>query len=422
MEYAQITMDEYLGLKKEIQESIIHIAKSFVRIGQTLYKIDQAGAYRLDGYRTLAEFALAEYDINASGVSRFISVYKKYCDGGELKEQYEGYTYAQLVEMLNLPKEDEALIRPDTPRESIRDLKRFNREGEHDIHSLENWQDPGAEDEETRRILGDVLRILFERKDREADFNEICWRIKAGRNHGKTFAALVNPSGNRTVRNGRTMTFLFEDEIRIKVWGKDVPEVCSYGELMECFREVFRDVIRENGNWWKLQFHPDAAAEPAPEPAEGQQESNKEDHAITEKPEIAPAQEAEPTARKEPEEPKETRSPEKSQQEKKENQKKQEQAAPENDPKEPRNDPEEQIPGQDTILNHPELLPDGYQAAAQVDGDPVPAEVELTFAQRKEECLSLISAIQGNVTLEKYGEAYLAAAQLMKNLEVMTKC
>lgn len=379
MEYAQITMDEYLGLKKEIHESIVHIARSFVRIGKTLYQIDQAGAYRMDGYHNLAEFALAEYGIKASGVSRFVGVYKKYCDGGELKEQYEGYTYAQLVEMLNLSQEDEALIRPDTPREDIRELKRFNKEGEHDVHGLEHWKEQDSEDAEMKTILEEVLLLLFKKKDRESDFNEVCKRIKAGRKHERAFAELVNPSGNRTIRNGRTMTFLFENEVRIKVWGRESPEICSYARLMKLFEEVFRDTLRENENWWKRQFEPGEIMEKK----------------------IAPAQKTEIVSReKEPEEPKKEKLPE-----------------DQRDTNESVR--EKQIPGQDTILNHPELLPEEYKTAAQVDGEQVPAEVEPTEAQRKDECLSLISSIQGNVTLEKYKEAYQAAGQLLQNLEVM---
>lgn len=379
----QITMDEYLGLKKEIQKSIIHIAKSFVRIGQTLYKIDQKEAYRLDGYKTLSEFALTEYGISASGVSRFLRVYRRYCQDGTIKYEYERYTYAQLVEMLNLPQEDETLIRPETSREDIRELKRFNREGEHDIHALESWKDQAPDDEEElKNILRDMLLILFAQKDREADFNEICERTKAGRRHEKVFAELVNPGGNKTIRNGRAMTFLFESEICIKVWGKDTPIVTTYEKLMECFAELFRETLKADGDWWALQYTPHRTVQPEPQE------------------EIAPAQRDKKQKAEKPEQnsDKPGRSRDKPERE------------------------ENEIPGQDTILNHPEYLPEKYKTtSAEVNGEPVPAAVEPTKAQQKEECFSLLSTIQGNVTLEKYEEAYLAAGRLVTYLEVM-KC
>ncbi|MDE7326280.1 MAG: hypothetical protein K2N63_08405, partial [Lachnospiraceae bacterium] len=342
--------------------------------------------YQMDGYKTLAEFAQAEYGMKPSGVSRFLRVYKKYCENGELKERYEKYTYAQLVEMLNLPAEDEALIRPDTPREDIRYLKRFNREGENDIHALEHWKEQASEEEEQEGYLKNMLQILFQNEEREADFNAICGMVKEGRQTEKAFSELINPSGNKSIRNGRTMTFLFENEIRIKIWGQDAPVVFQYGKLLKCFIDEFREVLEESGDWWKRQFTPDNDAaqeqDTVPEPKIAEEKkgncarAKKEDKkALKRAPEIKPEEDA-------------------------------------------------QIPGQDTILNHAELLPDGYkesenQVEAKVDGDLVPAAVEPAPAQLKEECLSLISGLQGNVTLERYAEARLQAEQLMEYLEVM---
>ena len=110
-ELQQITMDEYLGLKNEIKTHITTIVKSFVRIGETLCKIDQARAYELDGYKSVAEMAKAEYGMTAGGVSRFMGVYRKYCTAGQLNDGYENYSYAQLVEMMQLPEEDAELIK-----------------------------------------------------------------------------------------------------------------------------------------------------------------------------------------------------------------------------------------------------------------------------------------------------------------------
>lgn len=403
MEYAQITMEEYLNLKKEIQENIVNIAKSFVRIGQTLYQIDQAQAYRMDGYKTLAEFAQAEYGMKPSGVSRFLRVYKKYCENGEVKEQYERYTYAQLVEMLNLPVEDEALIRPDTPREDIRDLKRFNREGENDIHALEHWKEQAPEEEEQKGYLKNILPILFRNEDREEDFNTICGMIKEGAQSEKAFSELVNPGGNKSIRNGRTMAFLFENEIRIKIWGQDAPVVFRYEELLECFMDEFREVLGETGGWWARQFKPD-------KDAAQEQDDVQEPEESEETPKTAPISRPKVTEEKKKIAPAQKKEDKKAQK------------------REPEIKPEEdtQIPGQDTILNHAELLPDGYkesenenQVEAKVDGDLVPAAVEPAPARLKEECLSLISGLQGNVTLERYAEARLQAEQLLEYLGVM---
>ena len=51
------------------------IVKSFVQIGWHLTRIDKSGAYKTDGYQTIAEFAKAEYGLSATTTSRFMSVY-----------------------------------------------------------------------------------------------------------------------------------------------------------------------------------------------------------------------------------------------------------------------------------------------------------------------------------------------------------
>lgn len=72
MEYVQMSMDEYIQSKNDIKNNLGGIVKSFVRIGWQLTRIDRSGAYKNDGYSSIAEFAAAEYGMNRTGVSRFI--------------------------------------------------------------------------------------------------------------------------------------------------------------------------------------------------------------------------------------------------------------------------------------------------------------------------------------------------------------
>ena len=81
---------------------------------------------------------------------------------------------------------------------------------------------------------------------------------------------------------------------------------------------------------------------------------------------------------------------------------------------------EQQIPGQDNVMNHPEWMPNKeMETTATINGQTENATVEPTPEQRKEECLSLISCIQGNVSLEKYVEALQQAQKLVEHLEVL---
>ena len=79
------------------------------------------------------------------------------------------------------------------------------------------------------------------------------------------------------------------------------------------------------------------------------------------------------------------------------------------------------MPGQDNVMNHPEMLPDGMQptTSATINGHEQEATVEPTPAQRVEECLSLLSCIQGNMALQNYKVALQQAQKLEEHLEAL---
>lgn len=415
-ELQQITMDEYLGLKNEIKTHITTIVKSFVRIGETLCKIDQARAYELDGYKSVAEMAKAEYGMTAGGVSRFMGVYRKYCTAGQLNDGYENYSYAQLVEMMQLPEEDAELIRPETQRESIRELKRFNKDGENDMHQLENWQNPTPEEEENKQILGDLLEAMFKLESQRDAFDRICAAVRKGTS-AEAFSELINPGGNRTVRSGRAMAFFYENEVKIKIWSRTVPVKLTYEDIMEAFREKFAGVLQEEKGWWAAVYVPEKEEEKR-EPTE-KPERNTEGAGKTEKRDMDPKidRKASEPAGKKKEQP--SIAPAQKSEKKTESQvKKKTEVAKTEAPS--RQQEEQQIPGQDNVMNHPELLPEGMQTAtATINGHEQEATVEPTAAQRVEECLSLLSCIQGNLALQNYPPALQQAQKLVEHLEAL---
>lgn len=415
-ELQQITMDEYLGLKNEIKTHITTIVKSFVRIGETLCKIDQARAYELDGYKSVAEMAKAEYGMTAGGVSRFMGVYRKYCTAGQLNDGYENYSYAQLVEMMQLPEEDAELIRPETQRESIRELKRFNKDGENDMHQLENWQNPTPEEEENKQILGDLLEAMFKLESQRDAFDRICAAVRKGTS-AEAFSELINPGGNRTVRSGRAMAFFYENEVKIKIWSRTVPVKLTYEDIMEAFREKFAGVLQGEKDWWAAVYAPEKEEEKRESAKEP--ERNTEGAGKTEKRDMDPKidRKASEPAGKKKEQP--SIAPAQKSEKKTESQvKKKTEVAKTEAPS--RQQEEQQIPGQDNVMNHPELLPEGMQTTtATINGHEQEATVEPTAAQRVEECLSLLSCIQGNLALQNYPPALQQAQKLVEHLEAL---
>lgn len=161
MEYMQLSMDDYIQSKNEIKQELGGIVKSFVRIGWQLTRIDKSGAYKHDGYNTIAEFARTEYGMNPSGVSRFMKVYEKYSvpgDTPELQEQYREFKFNNLVEMLQLPEEDQQIFHPEDKREDIRELKDFNKENESNPMNLLDWKSAQSTEDKLHATIQEFFR------------------------------------------------------------------------------------------------------------------------------------------------------------------------------------------------------------------------------------------------------------------------
>lgn len=130
MEYTQMTLDDWLSLKKKLENDLNGVAASFVRIGYTLRKIEDEKLYERDGYSSVTEFAKNEYGLSSSTVSRFMAINRRYSIDGyseKLRPEFAGIGSSKLSKMLALPNSDLSMIKPETPREAIRELKDFNK-------------------------------------------------------------------------------------------------------------------------------------------------------------------------------------------------------------------------------------------------------------------------------------------------------
>ena len=130
MEYVQLTLDDWVQMKQKLKQELLGVKQSFVRIGYALRQIDDQKLYEQDGYKSIAEFAQAEYGLGPSITSRFMSINREYSVDGyseHLRPEYADMGRSQLEEMLKLPESDRQMICPETSREDIRELKRFNK-------------------------------------------------------------------------------------------------------------------------------------------------------------------------------------------------------------------------------------------------------------------------------------------------------
>lgn len=304
-EYTQMTLTEWVDMKQKLRQELLGVKQSFVRIGYALRKIDDQRLYEQDGYKSIAEFAKAEYGLENSTVSRFMSINREYSIDGyseRLRPEYLELGRSQLEEMLKLPDSDRQMIRPETPRDDIRELKRFNKE-----------EPTAGEADDFRQLL-----IWFYQDNPEA-LQAVIREAEQGFTD-KRLAELVNPSGNRSYRKGVFFLMMYEDKIAVKKFGS-TPYDMTWGKFRWMTLELLEELTEEV------------------------KEPEKEE---TPKTEIAPAQKPaeiqEKSALEEVETPVEN--------------------VVENLPENTAH--EEEIEGQDNIEEHPEWLPEGYEKTEPV--------------------------------------------------------
>ena len=233
MEYTQLTLDQWVTMKDQLKQDIIDaqtkvigIKKDFVRIGYKLRKIDELKLYEKDGYKSVAEFAKAECNLSDSDTTRFMQINERYSIDGyseELRVEFLEYGSSKLAEMLSLPDKDMEMFTPEATRESIRELKRFNKTeptaGEaDDIHELI---------EKFYEVNPEILNELF--KD-----NQIY-----GEDTDKLIE-IVNPSGNKNFKKGLYFLMMYEENIKIKKFNQ-TPYTMSWSEFFAITQDIFEE-------------------------------------------------------------------------------------------------------------------------------------------------------------------------------------
>lgn len=213
MEYKQITLTEWLDIKQKLKQNISSakdklngLKKDFVRIGYLLRKIDDNELYKQDGYKSIAEFAKAECGLSPSDTTRFIQINKKYSVGGnseELRPEFLEYGQSKLAAMLALPDADLNMITPQTSREDIRELNRFNK------------SDPeqGADDD-----IEQLIRDFYISQ-------ELVRKAVTVKDDPKALRELIAPSGSRSFRKGIWFILFHENKINIKKYSGVAKEI-----------------------------------------------------------------------------------------------------------------------------------------------------------------------------------------------------
>lgn len=234
MGYVQMTLNDWVEMKRKLRQELLGVKQSFVRIGYALRKIEDQKLYENDGYKSIAEFAKEEYGLEPSTTSRFMSINREYSIDGyseQLRTEYADLGRSQLEEMLKLPESDRQMIQPETSREDIRELKRFNK------------AEPAAG-------VADDLRQLVEKfyYDNPEILNEVFGQPEYDEQTIKHFAEIVNPGGNRSYKKGLYFLMMYENRVVVKKFGTD-PQDLTWWDFWQITRDIFGEAAAGPKTW-----------------------------------------------------------------------------------------------------------------------------------------------------------------------------
>ena len=301
MEYVQMTLNDWLALKGQLEAELRGAAAGFVRIGYLLRKIEETEGYKNDGSKSLAEWAKDNYGLSATAVSRFMAINKKYSIDGysdQLRLEYAQYGSAKLSEMLALPDSDLEMVSPEMKREDIREIKKFNKEAAKEEAKAEEpaadqREEPNEEQAPQAAAAPDLPDVLPEHKWIIEFFRENK-DIMNGLYSSKAYAEgnvdgmkeIVNPSGARTYRHRMTMVSMMDARIMVKVFPKS-PAPMSWGGFFQIAADIFGEKI-DGKNTYRNVFGEKETKSTAEKPEPVKSEAEPETP-------IAPAQKEPPT-------------------------------------------------------------------------------------------------------------------------------
>ena len=321
--YVQMTLNDWLALKGQLEAELRGAAAGFVRIGYLLRKIKETKGYENDGSKSLTEWAKDNYGLSESSVSRFMAINRKYSIDGysdQLRLEYAQYGSAKLSEMLTLPDSDLEMVSPQMKKKDIQEIKKFNKEAakeeaKAEEHAADQREEPLEEHHEEQAPpaaaapeLPDVLPehkwiIEFFKANKEI-MNDLYSSKAYEEENTEGMKEIVNPAGARTFRHKMTMVSMMESRIMVKVSVKS-PAPMSWAGFFQIAEDTFQGKI-DGKNTYRNVFGEKEKSENEAEqrkaaPAAGGQKPEKNEHIPTQGehiPEKTGKKEPEPSAEK----------------------------------------------------------------------------------------------------------------------------
>lgn len=345
----------YREYKAELDNELQKTAEGFVRIGYLLKVARDTNVLAESGYKTVAEFAQAEYSLDKTQVSRFISINDKFAEGGyseRLQAKYQGFGYAKLTLMLQLPDAVNEALTPSYSKAEIQSIKEEVDE-EKKVSDIEVCLEASQAPEEGGTLIERIVKQLVH--DEPGMFIELHREALGCSVNMQHFQRIIAPAGEKTysVRLagvGRVLLILNDASTNRAVNSRTGEfEEVTWQQLRDACEKVtgFRECTGKTAEqrWSELY------GEPYPNTAEKAEVA-----------EVVPVQQTkQPAVRKESKVQKaRTESPKKPVNPKKEEEK-----------------PVEQIPGQANISDFPEYMPETvHKAGCENKEKPINTQCE----------------------------------------------
>lgn len=310
----------------ELKTEITRAADSFVRIGYLLKVARDTDILQGSGYSSVVEYAKAKYGLDKTQVSRFMAINDRFGmqNKPELQERYKEFGYSKLALMLQLPDELNEELSPDYSKSEINAIK-TELDEESKISDLEVYAESREVSTQDYNLLEQcIYKICEDNVDTYKRLHKaIITDIGVGEDN---IVELLAPAGEkiysvRVAGVGRiAVSVKKDDDIHTINMRSNEKESWSLEAAVRAVVKVIDTAECDAKTAWQQLYN-----QPLPE---------------EEKAEVAPAQQFTAPRKEKKVAPAKV---------------KKEKPKPIEPVKAP--EPEEQLPGQDTILNHPEYMP-----------------------------------------------------------------
>lgn len=204
----------YQEYKAELDGELQKTAESFVRIGFLLKVARDTNVLAESGYKSVAEFAEAEYNLDKTQVSRFIAINDRYSEGGysdHLLPEWQGYGYAKLTIMMQIPETIAVELSPSYTKAEIQAIKEEVDE-EKKVSDIEVALERSTTSLEDLNLIEKVLFVLMNEENEWKLFTKLWDKFQTGLDE-YAVKAILAPSGEKvySVRipgTGRVMLIL----------------------------------------------------------------------------------------------------------------------------------------------------------------------------------------------------------------------